>query len=436
MAETKQNRLNRARRALELLFAVPGRDGLLTFPEHALPELLLRLFSPPNGTFATRADYANQIHREFGNEPLANTLSALLFDAFIGNRVLPADLNDAELGENARFLLAAAGELWQGVTAAAEILVADHDRVFPAARDFFSALPAIQSASELAKTILAADRFRQTRMFRYHNGAFFATVFDSIKPAEKFFGFPGVRAQFLDHFHRFAKGKSNLPLLVNSLPGHGKTSMVLSYAYAEPGLILILPDPITLETGWSELISPLAARPDLRFVLFFDDIHPGETDWFHFRTNVGGAFSLPANIMPVLSANYEFPANILSRGRRISFPVFDELRCGEMIEDYLVTFGIRHHNRNLISQIGADYTEEFGQKKFTELSPRSLIRYLSAYEHDQNKRRTIVELATGPMVTRPDAQLFYEFNIDLMRSLYGDEYIKRLLKERLDGLGK
>ena len=27
VAETEQNRLNRARRALELMFAVPGRDG-------------------------------------------------------------------------------------------------------------------------------------------------------------------------------------------------------------------------------------------------------------------------------------------------------------------------------------------------------------------------------------------------------------------------
>ena len=40
------------------------------------------------------------------------------------------------------------------------------------------------------------------------------------------------------------------------------------------------------------------------------------------------------------------------------------------------------------------------------------------------------------MVTRPDAQLFYEFNIELMRSLYGEEHIKRLLKERLDDLGR
>ena len=84
--------------------------------------------------------------------------------------------------------------------------------------------------------------------------------------------------------------------------------------------------------------------------------------------------------------------------------------------------------------IAADYTEDFGQKKFTELSPRSLIRYLSMYEQDRIKRKTIMELSFGELITRPDAELFYEFNIELMRALYGEEYIKRLLKERLRAL--
>lgn len=184
------------------------------------------------------------------------------------------------------------------------------------------------------------------------------------------------------------------------------------------------------------MVAPLAARPDCRFVLFFDDIDPRNTDWYAFRTNVGGAFSLPKNVMPVLASNYEFPANILSRGRKITFPVFDELRCVEMVEDFLATFGLSKINKNLVSVIAADYTEDFGQKKFTELSPRSLIRYLSGYEHDRIKRKTMVERSFAPMITRPDAQLFYEFNIELMRSLYGEEYIKRLLKERLAELEK
>ena len=105
-----------------------------------------------------------------------------------------------------------------------------------------------------------------------------------------------------------------------------------------------------------------------------------------------------------------------------------------MVEDFLIDFGLRSAPRNLVSLIGADYTEEFGQKKFTELSPRTLMRYLAVYSYDRNKRRTMVELASGPLVTRPDAELFYEFNINLMRSLYGEEYIQSLLKERLRSL--
>ena len=81
--------------------------------------------------------------------------------------------------------------------------------------------------------------------------------------------------------------------------------------------------------------------------------------------------------------------------------------------------------------MGAQYTEEFGQKKFTELSPRTLMRYLAQFENDSRRRSQIVELASGTMITRPDGELFYEFNINLMRSLYGEEYIQNLLKERL-----
>jgi hypothetical protein len=43
----------------------------------------------------------------------------------------------------------------------------------------------------------------------------------------------------------------------------------------------------------------------------------------------------------------------------------------------------------------------------------------------------MMTLSTGEVITRPDGELFYEFNINLMRSLYGDSYIQQLLKERL-----
>ena len=225
-----------------------------------------------------------------------------------------------------------------------------------------------------------------------------------------------------------------MPLLIYSLPGYGKTSMVISHALASPDTNVILPDPSALERSWDDLISLLVNRPDRRFVLFFDDIDPRSVDWYHFRTNVGGAFSPPDNVMVVLSSNYEFPAGILSRGRRVSYPVFDEVRCTEMIEDFLRDFGLKRPPRNLVSLIAADYTEEFGQKKFTELSPRTLMRYLSIYGMDRNKRRTIAEMSLGDVITKPDGELFHEFNIELMRSLYGEEYIQRLLKEKLRNL--
>ena len=124
-------------------------------------------------------------------------------------------------------------------------------------------------------------------------------------------------------------------------------------------------------------------------------------------------------------------------GRKVSYPVFDELRCMEMVEEFLnVKFNMKNPSRNLISLIAAGYTEDFGQKKFTELSPRSLIRYLKVYETDQIKRKTVVELSFGKMIFKPDAQLFYEFNIELMRSLYGEEYIQQLLRERLRDMEK
>jgi hypothetical protein len=105
-----------------------------------------------------------------------------------------------------------------------------------------------------------------------------------------------------------------------------------------------------------------------------------------------------------------------------------------MIEDFLLDFGLKSPPQNLVNLIGADYTEDFGQKKFTELSPRTLMRYLTVYSNDQRKRRNIAEMAMGPIVTKPVGELFYEFNIELMRSLYGEEYIQKLLKEKLRSL--
>ena len=375
----------------------------------------------------------NSLARFGDAEFCAQSLLGALFDSCVDHGVLPSDYTGEEISADGEFLLEYGCVLIKYLRSLPE--TAEYpEQIMPRAKQIFTALPEITDTASLGKTLCGCDPFAVKRVFTWKDGKFKAVEPASVKAIRKFFGFPGVRTAFDEHFRAFAAGDTNLPLIVNSLPGYGKTSMIVSYALAHSEVTVILPDPEALEAGWDKLISALAARSDHRFVLFFDDIDPRQVNWYSFRTNVGGAFAPPDNVMPVLAANYEFPPSILSRGRKISYPVFDEERCAEMIEDFLMSFGMKHPPRNIVSLMGAEYTEEFGQKKFTELSPRTLMRYLAVYEKDPRRRSQIVDLADGRMITRPDAELFYSFNINLMRALYGEEYIARLREEKLRNL--
>ena len=424
----------RGEAAFRVLFTVPGRGGEIRTPENPFLLLLKGLNDAALGknSGAAVADYFNELYRRYGNSVKEELFSAL-FESFTNAGVLPEELKEKDTaGETLSFLFREATALFEMLLEIRSTLP-DYG-VLPGAEKIFDELKGFFSGNELASAIAGADRFLRGRVFRFINDRFVPAKADSAKPVHKFFGFPGVRSSFQDHFRKYSSGVSNIPLLIHSLPGYGKTSMTVSYALAEKDIVLILPEPEALEADWHALMEPLTARKDLKFVVFFDDIDPRSVNWYKFRTHVGGAFTLPDNVNVVLSANYEFPPSILSRGRRVSYPVFDEIRCVEMVEDFLHDFGLRSIPGNLVSLIAADYTEEFGQHKFTELSPRTLMRYLTIYQKNAVKRRNIVELAMGPMITRPDPELFYEFNIELMRSLYGEEYIKRLLKERLKNL--
>ena len=431
----KQQIFRRGQAAFRLLFTSPDGAGGVTVSGSGFLELLHGLIElegrsgNPGGAVA--ADYCNEIFRRYGAGASGELLCAL-FDSFTAAGVRPEELRTRAFTPTVAFLI--------DETCALLLLLRQIRQdlpgfgLLPGAESIFADLDLVDGPETLAAAIAGADRFLRGRVFRFIRDRFIPAKADSAKPVEKFFGFPGVRAIFQDHFRKYAEGISNIPLLINSLPGYGKTSMTISYALAEPEVVLILPEPEALEEDWHALMAPLTARRDLKFVVFFDDIDPRSINWYKFRTHVGGAFTLPPNVNVALSANYEFPPSILSRGRRVSFPVFDEVRCQEMVEDFLRDFGLRTIPGNLVSLIAADYTEEFGQHKFTELSPRTLMRYLEIYQKSTVKRRNIVEVAMGPMITRPDPELFYEFNIELMRSLYGEDYIKRLLKERLKNL--
>ena len=423
---------NRFEDLLDIFFSAPDKNGAHGYPPGRFFEFVRALAESAND-LKKCALLLNAAEREFPDDGFFRNLCGAVFDAMVDFGVLPEELTCEEKSEKAVFLLKNALELFGKLSdicyAASREEVSLPDVAVKMAEKF-----RVSSVQDIAELLISSDPFADKRVFRWNGRVLTAVTPDAVKPIGKFFGFAGVRHIFTDHFKDFADSKCNVPLLIYSLPGYGKTSMTLSHALAVKKSVVILPDPEDLNGSWIELVVRLARRKDHKFVVFFDDIDPSQVDWYSFRTHVGGAFSMPENVMPVLSSNYEFPAGILSRGRKVSYPVFDEVRCTEMIEDFLLDFGLKRPMPQLISLIGADYTEEFGQKKFTELSPRTLMRYLQIYMQDKNKRRTMVEMAMGELVTRPDAELFYEFNINLMRDLYGEEYINRLRNEKLKNL--
>ena len=288
-------------------------------------------------------------------------------------------------------------------------------------------------AMELAVRFKQNDPFAQDHSFRFKNHDFIPVELQSVRPVDKFFGYNEAKRVFREHFSGFLEGKHNLPLLISGLPGLGKTQMTISHALSYPEITLILPGPESLQTELEELIERLAASPQHKFLVFFDDIDTREINWYYFRTHVGGSFVLPRNVMTVIASNYRFPPNISSRGRAFTFPFFDEIRCQEMIEDMFLSRGMEHVSPELLSLIAADYVESFGQKLFDELSPRTLARYLELYLADQEKRRLMLELSHGDVITKPDPQAFYAQNMGLLRALYGKEAIDEIREKELSG---
>ncbi len=416
------------------LFARPDAKGKLAVPERQLLQWtdgLLR--AEVSG--AQKSDFLNAIAEKFGAAGFADQLYREIFDLFIAHGVSAHSIAPANDDENRAFLLENAADLLTGLQKIVKDVIADAPRrLSPEAKKIAETLPKTRDLDAISAAIAAHDRFSRCRTFRFDGDQLVEAELGSAKKITSFYGFAGVRAIIADHLADFRQGLVNVPLLIYSLPGYGKTSMTISYALADSDDVLVLAGPEALADAWEKLYALVAARPDRRFILFFDDIEPQNVDWYNFRTHVGGAYTLAKHVLVILASNYEFPASILSRGRSVTFPVFDELRCTEMIEDFLRDFGLKRPPENLVALLGADYTEAFGQKKFTELSPRTLMRHLLVYTQSREKRRLLADLSEGEVITRPDPTLFYEFNIELMRTLYGDHYIERLREEKLRNL--
>ena len=285
---------------------------------------------------------------------------------------------------------------------------------------------------EIRKKTAAREPFSSGRTFRHKDGVFEPVNLESIRKVDEFYGYHAARQTFLEHFGAFSAGKANLPLLISSLPGLGKTQMTISHTLHYANLTLILPSPSDIAEGLEALIRKLAQYPARKFMLFFDDIDASTTDWFYFRANVGGAFSLPPNISITIASNQRFPANISSRGRGFVYPIFDEVRCKEMVADFLLSLGMKDAPDSLAAVIASDYVEEFSQKKFEELSPRTLVRYLGTYRDNPAKRKKMLESSREDIITEPDALVFYQENLKLMRSIYGDSVLEELRQEALN----
>lgn len=277
-----------------------------------------------------------------------------------------------------------------------------------------------------------ADPFRRGRTFRYYDGNFVPVQLSSIRPVAQFYGYNAVKDRFQRYFSSFVAGECNIPLLITSLPGMGKTHFTIGYSMSFPELTLILPEPEELGKGLPGLIRRLALRRNHKFVVFFDDIDPHQIDWYYFRTNIGGSLVPPPNVILVLASNYNFPPNVCSRGREVEFPPFDLITCSGMIYDYLVALKMRSPKDDLVNTIAADYLEEFGQHVYSELSPRSLVHYLGNYDRDELRRRRMLDISRSDVVPRPDAQMFQDFNVKLIRRFYGESGIEELRERMLE----
>lgn len=415
------------------------RDLRTLEQDAATAERLYRTVSPD----ADSIDFINELCRRCDGAAFAGLLENSIADAFNAGGLISRIRASRELNSGDAFAVTHAERLcadYNLVSAYVEHLrrTAGRNpslpRLNPAIDSVMAAKPALNDSDSVQYFVRLAEKsdpFAGHRAYRYKDGEFQAVDLNYIRPVEGFFGYLGVRQNFEDHYGGFVRGEHNVPLLVSSLPGLGKTHFSIAYALRHPEITLILPEPEDLEHGLERLLNKLGARKDRRFVVFFDDIEPDKIDWYYFRTHVGGSIALSPNICVAAASNYEFPANISSRGLGVKFPMFDELRCMEMIEEFLRTLGLKKPKETLVMSMAADYVEQFGQHKYEELSPRTLMRYLETYRHDRTKRKFMLEASAGDLVVKPDPQAFYVFYVKLMKAIHGPDIINVLQEEKL-----
>jgi len=412
----------------KILFAVNSELDQLLLDPHAASRR-----SHVAGNAPDSIDYMNSLLTQCRKQNFSDILIAAIIEAATLDQTRRNEKKDDEI---IKFKLAHGDRL---VKSGIKLLVDYADllsrlddtgsslsRLSPSMREKISSSEIFNSKTDLKSMLISElqERFQKMdpflsgdRAFRYSESKFFPAKLGPVRPINQFYGFLSAKEFFRKYLSAFSLKGENFPLLIASLPGLGKTHFTISYTLSFDNLTLILCEPHHLEKPLEDIIEILGKRSNRRFVLFFDDVDTRKIDWYYFRTNIGGSCVLPENITVIIASNYEFPANILSRGGGFTFPFFDEITCQEMVHDFLMSMGMKAPNKELVSVIAADYVEDFGQHVFEELSPRTLVRYLERYHNDPVKRKKALNMARQDVTSSPDAMCFYEANQKVIQRL-------------------
>ncbi len=386
-----------------------------------------------SGTGPDSIDYINSLVSQCRKQSFSDVLIAAIIESATLEQTRPDEKKDDEM---VKFKLAHGDRLVKSgirlMVDYVELLskmdksAASLTRLSPSFKNKISSSEIFNSKTDLSSMMIneLQERFQKMdpflsgdRTFRILESKFIPAKLGPVRPVNQFYGFLSAKEFFRKYLSGFSLKGENFPLLITSLPGLGKTHFTISYTLSFDNLTLVLCEPHDLEKPLVDIIEILGKRSNRRFVLFFDDVDTRKIDWYYFRTNIGGSCVLPENITVIIASNYDYPANILSRGRGFTFPFFDEITCQEMVLDFLMSMGMKSPRKELVSVIAADYVEDFGQHVFEELSPRTLVRYLERYHNDPVKRKKALDLSKQDVITAPDAMCFYEANQKVIQRL-------------------
>ncbi len=388
-----------------------------------------------NGDAPDSIDYMNRLADGSHGRPFAQCLQEAVWDAVRGR--WPLDEAGDALAQDPVLIhvLQHAARLFKRALAAPEAymrFLAEHVPSTPAglaprldprglgqfdARHTLEGVPIEALTAEdlqgIKDSLKALDDFATGRTFRAVGRAVIPCAVGDIRKLQDFYGYKAERRFFADHFSAFATGGKVDPLLLQGLPGVGKTHLTIAYALSRPEIILIHAEQEQLQDDLESIIDYLRRFHYRRFVLFFDDVDPERVEWSMFRHQVDGYLPYATNVAIVIASNYDFPARIRSRCLAHDFRPMDPDVCEEFVADYLFKHkGIRCEDETLlsglVSTIACDFVHEYRNGPLNELSPRSIARYFDMLDARPQRMKGLISKAGMGIIQLPDEDTFIE----------------------------